>query len=398
MVHFDYFSATLGAMMGCIGLLVVLSLLIGRAYNERSLFALALVGAISLLHLVLLSVSLLQSSDEIYTQMLARLAYSAALALSMLLPIWVLGQSGGSKRPAQLLYSLSALSVPAVLVWGRSWALAAGVLFSLGWLIFGAWYFMRNWQQGRPWIIWLAGGQLMLWVAWAAKFVVALGVVSFSNTVLLAWSALHLMLFTIFSYLALVWRSRLLSHERLKSQVTLTHDPLTGLFNRSEFMSALQRVSIRSENLAYTSGILVLRAKNLNEFSKSMGADNNELGLLWVARILHRCTRSHDLLARISDSHFAALIDGVEQGMDINSLATKIVSNGLRLQVANPEGYGLRFSIVAMPIAGKAMQPNLLLADLLEKLEMSKDSDKAIHLIQPGDAADIHILTSYKPA
>jgi GGDEF domain-containing protein len=386
MAQIDYFSAALGAMTGCIGLLVLLSLLVGKAYNERSLYALALMGALSLAHLVLGSTNMLHAQDTNFMRWLSTLFYTTALAVSILLPLLVLGQSGGSKRPAQLLVCLSASSVPVSMALNYDWGLACAAVYTCVWVVYGVWYFQRNWQQGRPWVVWLVAGQLMLWFAWVGKFATDLGILAFDASTLLAWSALNLMLFTVASYLALVWRSRLLSLERLKSQEVLTHDPLTGLSLRSEFVSALDRVSNRSETLSYTSGILVLRAKNLSEFSQSMGADNNELGLLWVARILRRCTRTHDMVARISDHHFAALIDGVELGMDINSLATKIVSHGLRLQMANPEGQSLQFNIVAMPIAGKALQPNLVIADLLQKLEMSKDSDKAIHLIQPSSA------------
>lgn len=387
MVQIDYYSAALGSMTGCIALLVLLSLLIGKAYSERSLYALSLMGALSLAYVVLGSTNMLHAQDTNLMQWLSKLFYTTALAVSMLLPLLVLGQSGGSKRPAQLLAGLSASSVPVSMALIYDWGLASAAVYTCVWVIYGVWYFQRNWHQGRPWVAWLAGGQLMLWFAWLGKFASDIGVLGFNAASLLAWSALNLMLFMVTSYLALVWRSRLLSLERLKSQQVLTHDPLTGLSLRSEFEAALDRVSTRSETLSYTSGILVLRAKNLTEFSQSMGAYNNELGLLWVARILRSCTRTHDMVARISDHHFAALIDGVELGMDINSLATKIVSHGLRLQVANPEGQSLQFNIVAMPIAGKSLQPNLVIADLLQRLDKSKNSDKAIHLIQPSNSS-----------
>jgi GGDEF domain-containing protein len=386
MVLFDYYSAGLGAFMGCIGLLVLLALVIGKAYNERPLYALAVMGMLCLAHLVLGGSNMPQSSDTDLLLWLSKLFYTTALAGSMLLPLLVLGQSGGSRRPAQFLCGLSACSVPVAMALSTELGVALGAIYTFIWLVYGVWYFERNWQHGKPWVVWLAGGQLMLWAAWLGKFASNLGMVGFDASALLLWSALQLMLFMLLSYLALVWRSRLLSLERHKSQEAPSHDPLTGLSLRGEFMQALERVSARSEAQSYTSGILVLRVKNLNEYSQSMGADNNELGLLWVARILRRCTRPHDMVARISDHHFAALIDGVEHGMDINSLATKIVSNGLRLQVVNPQGQALQFSIVAMPIAGKALQSSMVVADLLHKLDTNKDSDKAIHLINPDSA------------
>jgi GGDEF domain-containing protein len=266
------------------------------------------------------------------------------------------------------------------------------------WLIWGIWYLARNWQQGKPWIFWLAGGQFMLLAAWLGKFVMELGVVDANASVLLAWSALHLMLFTVFSYLALVWRSRLLSHERLKTQSNLAFDPLTGLAKSSEFISAYHRVSLRSESLAYTSGILVLRAGNLSEFSQSMGAENNELGLLWIARILRRCARPQDLVARVSEHSFAVLMDGFEPSMDITSLATKIVSNGLRLQIANAEGVGLKFNMVTMPFSGKDALPSQVLVRMLEKLDMCTDGDKAIHMIKPDSLHDAKSTLATAPA
>jgi diguanylate cyclase (GGDEF)-like protein len=380
----DSFSLLLGAAVGAIGLATLFSVLIGIAYRESALFLLAALGMLNLVFLLIGGTVSDANQDQAAWRAWSILIYFLSMAGSLILPVLLLGRSGASWWPARALYALSAGMVLFSVAFIANWGVAEiGVCISIAWIAFMAWYLAINWPSARPWITWLALGQAALWLVWIVHYVMELGWMESSQRQVIGVYAIGLALFVVSSYLSIVWRSRLLSHERLKTELSATRDALTGLSVRTVFCESLSRVGLRAARLGYSGGVMVICVKNLAEYSASIGKDNSEHSLMGVARILSQSTRPHDLVARISDQNFAVLLDGMTKEYNINALATKFISAGLRLATHNPEGIGLNFAIVVMPLKGVSGLGSEILQAMLDELQQIKSQAKPICTMPP---------------
>ena len=331
--HFEY---VVGGLIGSLLLLSVFSILIGVAYRERSLWCLAVTNFLGLVGLF-------------YAPM--QFLHGISTALALLILVLVAGQSGLARQPVialKVTVVIGLVSTPINTYINPPDGVRIGLTIAYAALWFGAvfWYFKRLWLRISPWGIWLALGQFFLYGGfllsdWAEPIVsVEFGLTLGQSHQL--WMTAHLAMFSVASYLALVWRSRQVSEAGLRASDRGTLDPLTGCLTSAVFIKTLNDSALRSANLEYRAGILLVSGTNLQEFSRAMGAGNNEIGLLWGSQLIRRAIRSHDAAGRLSNDIFAVLIDGLDTRHTLTAVATRILAGGLRAKDANIEAEPLK--------------------------------------------------------
>jgi diguanylate cyclase (GGDEF)-like protein/PAS domain S-box-containing protein len=119
---------------------------------------------------------------------------------------------------------------------------------------------------------------------------------------------------------------------RLESKLAYaaSHDPLTGLVNRTELREHLERL-IADPGVAQHSGaLLFIDLDNFKLINDSLGHETGDLVLQEVARRLGAATRSSDLVARFGGDEFVALLQsrGANQ-LDMPAVVERIQSEFL---------------------------------------------------------------------
>jgi diguanylate cyclase (GGDEF)-like protein len=99
-------------------------------------------------------------------------------------------------------------------------------------------------------------------------------------------------------------RHRLLAAARAGAMA----DPLTGLPNRSAFVTLADRDRKLAERLGRRMMILLAEPRNLNELASAFGEQRRDLALVETADHLRGIAGSTDLIARISDTRFGMTV------------------------------------------------------------------------------------------
>ncbi|MGD9870504.1 MAG: diguanylate cyclase [Thauera sp.] len=108
--------------------------------------------------------------------------------------------------------------------------------------------------------------------------------------------------------LALAYRMRRLRGERLRAEYHAAIDPLTGLRNRRAFAveaTAAWQAALRS---GQPLSVIVLDLDHFKALNDDFGHSAGDAALVVVARILERCSREGDLVARWGGEEFVVLM------------------------------------------------------------------------------------------
>lgn len=342
----------LGIAVGVLGLVLLLSLIVAFAYEERTLLGLA--AYLCLLVVATLLGQRLQVSD-VLVQRLPLVAGPAllagfqmrllknrqttvqvkwALACVALASLGLLGFYAGFAAPG-------GSAVPA-LVW-------AGVL-----LAFSAYLAVQSRDAAGPWKWWLLAGHVA-GLATALCFLTGLVEARQAQGPVV----LMLLLQVPPIYLALVWRSRLLNESRVRSISANVTDPLTGLATSQVLVERLMRVMSRARPGPVSSALFLIEVQNWQGLLNQLGPDSNEKMSLEAALRLRRSIGDNDLAARISGGRFAVLAQGLSGVDEINALATRLVVSGLRIDSPQLSGVELQFRVI---ISHLTSRPPLALA------------------------------------
>lgn len=340
----------LGLAVGVLGLIVLLSVLVSFAYDERTLQFLA--GYICMMVVVLLLGELLQTN----TSLIKRLLLVAGPVLVGAMQMWLFRK----RTAATLDVVVTCIVIAAALgLLGFFVAGSAGLLgrantptltlwLCLGW---GALMFANLTYRGvqaldtaGPWKWWLMLGH-------GAGLGVAL--LFLTNVIEASRSYWPVVLMVLWQappiYLALVWRSRLLNEIRLRSAAANVTDPLTGLATTPVLIERIMRIMSRSQhnkNAPASSALFLIEVQNWHGLISELGPDFNEKLLLETALRLRRSVGDNDLVARIRQGRFAVVAQGLASDHEITNLATRLVVSGLRIDSPLLPGVELKLRVI----------------------------------------------------
>lgn len=104
-----------------------------------------------------------------------------------------------------------------------------------------------------------------------------------------------------------------LERNTLKGLADLLRDPVTGLYVRDGFLTLGSRIMETARDREGTLVLLCGKFENLDRVKQKFGENAAQSSLREIATLLTRSFRRTDLLARIAESHFAALaVDAIE--------------------------------------------------------------------------------------
>ena len=153
---------------------------------------------------------------------------------------------------------------------------------------------------------------------------------------------------------------------RLEHQAT--HDPLTGLPNRTLLIDRLRRTLTRSRRSGKMVAVLFVDLDRFKRINDSLGHPTGDHVLKVVADRLANAVRAEDTVARWGGDEFIVLVDGANDRAAITAVATKI-HELLEREVASEDDDGL----VVSGSIGVSIGP--------------QDSNDADHLLSMADKA-----------
>lgn len=363
----DLTTYLIGSFSGICALVVVLSLLISYAYDERMLWW----------HAVTLAVGLPAQYWYPERPKLAVALWALQLALAAQTLVAAVGATGAMHKPTHTLRVLS-LGLPVLIAFGflppdrLAWLLvprSAAV----------GWYLFRSWNQSKPWIYWLATGQVALVLHWFANAMPPPG--SHAGAASLA----ALAMFGIATYLAMVWQSRLASENSLRIEARERSDPLTGLAMPRLFSDRVDGALIRSRTLNYTSALMLIRIVNIDQIVAEQRLEDSESVILGASHAIASTLRPQDCAARLASNRFGVLAEGIASGQ-ANQLATRILARGLRGEEWGLRGSRLEFHIAIIEVGPVDMKAMAILDDLEVALINMRDQKTPQHIrtVHPG--------------
>ena len=329
----------LGLAVGVLGLVFLLSLIVSYAYNECTLLALATYMAL----MVMVSFVLLQTGVAERLVQQTVLVTGATMALTA--QIWLMqGRTAETVFRAALvltvlsgmvLITLLAISLPHWLVQAVSYVWSAAVLTLSTYIL------VKQRATVGPWILWF-------WFGTLASLGAATVFLSVQVKVEQAYwpQVLMLMLQAPPLYLALVWRSRLLNESRLRIAFANVIDPLTGLSTSAVLLERIMRVASRPSKTRTINALFLIEVQNWQALLTDLGDEFDEKLLLEAALRLRRSIGNNDLAARMSKGRFAVVAQGLAGNIEINTLASRLLVSGLRIDSPVMTGIELKFRIV----------------------------------------------------
>ena len=372
MPDLDYLLIYLsGAFNGVCVLVLVLSLLIGYAYNERMLWWHA-----ATLTLGLMAQGLSQGSNHLFAVLWFIQLALAAKALRK-----AIGTYGAMRQPATALHWLSLIFVP-LAVAGTGFGFLTEnqlSLLLLPWFAVTSWYLYRAWDIDKPWLAWLALGQLALLLQWLLWMSLVPGLSDLDPPV---GSLTALAVHAIATYIGMVWMSRLNSENTLRVEARERIDPLTGLSTPRVFFDRVDGAIIRSKNLSYACAMMLIRVENIEKIMTEQRLDNAERVILAASRAIADTLRSQDSSARLAANRFGVMAEGIEPG-DANNIATRILANGLRAGEWGLQGSELQFQIVLVELEKTDIRSPAVLLQLKDNLR---------HMTEMGGSNRIRML------
>ncbi len=149
-----------------------------------------------------------------------------------------------------------------------------------------------------------------------------------------------------------------------------THDPLTGLQNRSNLQQRLEKALHRARRHHSKLAVLVFDLDHFKLVNDTLGHSAGDAVLLQVAAILDGCMRANETIARLGGDEFAAVIEDVRSWAEVSATAERALDAlGRAFQVGDSE-------VFATASIGIALYP--------------EDGENAEALLKNADAACYH--------
>jgi diguanylate cyclase (GGDEF)-like protein len=165
------------------------------------------------------------------------------------------------------------------------------------------------------------------------------------------------------------------------------HDPLTGLANRSRFLTEGRRMLAVAERQAWGMALLFIDLDAFKAINDGAGHTFGDAVLQQVASRLQSCTRAGDLLARVGGDEFVALLNGVDTPTSV-ALAQRYRSALANPPIVPGSSYTVSASvgIAIFPDAATTLDALVRLADAA--MYRAKASGAGIGLADSSAAPD----------
>ena len=207
---------------------------------------------------------------------------------------------------------------------------------------------LRAWPQSQPWVMWLAGSCAALaggigWLGWRSLDAVPDPALPLAAC-LTAWTAL--------THLTTVWRSRILSETRVRTDARNTVDPLTGLAAPLVFYERVRAVRNLMRRYGHPSVLLLAHIENLHQLNSQYGPEVAESAVLVAANRIRQTLTDGDVAARLSHSRIGMLCEGVGLAEGAANFASRILVAGLKdpLPAAPTEFLQFRMVMALVPV------------------------------------------------
>lgn len=365
----------LGACVGAQLLVVLVCVIKGNAYRDRSL----LLHAAAALMGVLTVQALIGRGDVLQPHAVFLLV--PALAGLQLLDL--VAHAGGLRLARRWLLAASAGAMPLLAsasLWHPGFAVAALVLwFGIVGLVLA-----RAWPQSQPWVWWLLPALLALGVA-GGRMTAHDGAPTFDDALLLAGL---LVVWSTCTYVASGWRGRIHGETRARLHARNTVDPLTGLATPLVLAERVHAARHLTKRYGHPSVLMVVHIENLASLAQEFGPEAAESAVLVAAnRVREALLRDGDVAARLTHARIGVLAEGAAPGQAAATVATRVLVAGLKEPLpATPAEY-LRFRIVLAAIPLDEISPKQLLHRLNARLdqEVEGGSERRIVTLSPDD-------------
>ncbi len=329
----------LGIAVGVLGLVLLFSLIIAFAYDEVTLFALG--GYLAAIALALVAGR--QTGLTVETVETGVLIVGPAMVGG--LHAWLLRQRqlGVPGKVAMGATTVMVLGLVAFRMMETSSVSVAASSIGLGGVLALSWLYLclPAWRISGPWKWWLLLGHM------GGLGVAMLFLSGWADAKVNYWSVSMMLLFQLPpTYLALVWRSRLLNESRLRGVAARVTDPLTGLASLGVLLDRLRPAITRAQQMAHGGALYLIEIQNLAGLTQELGGDAKEKILLEAANRIRRAVSDSDTAARIGEQLFAVVAQDLQDNAQVDSLATKLVVSGLRIESTFLPGVALQFRVI----------------------------------------------------
>ena len=389
----------LGIAVGVLGLVLVFSLIIAYAYEERTLLALA--GYMALMVAIPVVLRRFETPAGLLQQVMLVLGPTAAAVSQM----WVLRDRRAQTGSKMILISVLVASLVLMVLFYFPNSDPLDQLASYVWgalvLGFSIYTVVQHRASAGPWRWWMfAGGVGGLGVSMAFLSGNVEAEQAYWPQVLM-----HLLQLPPI-YLSLVWRSRLLNESKLRSSSANVTDPLTGLATSAVLVERLMRVMSRASKSSTVSALYLIEVQNWQGLVAELGEEFNEKLMLEAALRLRRAIGDNDLAARLSGGRFAVVAQGLADAAEVSALATRLMVSGLRIDSPLLSGVEFKFRIVVKQLTvnqgGTLLATQVWLTQLIEYFKQWPVSHRhrSILLVgqaqvaPPGSGVDIRFETA----
>jgi diguanylate cyclase (GGDEF)-like protein len=151
-------------------------------------------------------------------------------------------------------------------------------------------------------------------------------------------------------------------------------DELTGLWNRRYFTERLTEELSRARRQSRRHfGIMMVDVNNLKTINDAHGNKEGDLVLRWVAELLERSLRAHDVICRVGGDRFAVLCP--ETGSSgAQPLLARLHATLAETRTGAPFSIGLSFGFADYPENGTTCDELMRVAD--DELYLDKRRQK----------------------